>query len=160
MARRQSLIDSDDVEAQSRAAAPPEEVPGGFDASDIQRVAPEQMASKAAVEKFMNEFITIEIEPGTEAHDPVFVELGHNGINQFVKRGVEQRVKRKFLYSALMAKKVSVNVAYGKDNSGNEFNRITNAVSTAYRARLVMDSNPQGGPRWVQSVMAESAGAR
>jgi hypothetical protein len=157
---KRALINSADVEPINRAMAPPEENPGGFDVSDIDVVAPDRMEAKAKEAKFMNEYIEIEIEPGTEAGDPVFVELGHNGINQFVKRGETQRVRRKFLYSALMAKRVSMNCSFGKDGSGNEFNRLTPSVSTAYRARLVTDNNPQGGPKWVQRVMAESAGAR
>jgi hypothetical protein len=54
----------------------------------------------------------------------VFVYLGHNGVSQYVKRGEPQTIKRKFLYSALAAKTVKFACAFGKDNSGNEFNRL------------------------------------
>jgi hypothetical protein len=161
MGRRKSIIDSTDLEAVNRAIAPPEENTVGFESGDIQVVQPDRMETKAREAKFMNEYIEIEIESGTEANDPMYVELGHNGINQFVKRGCVQRVRRKFLYSALMAKRVNMNCVFGKDGSGNEFNRLTPQVSTSYRARLVTDPNTQrGGSKWVQSVMAESAGAR
>lgn len=162
MPRVKSLISTSDVEAVNRATdSVPELNVGGHNASDIQIVQPDRMEAKAADEKFMNERIVIHIEPGDQPGDPVFVELGHNGINQFVKRGEDQSVKRKFLYSALMAKRVSVNCSFGKDNSGNEFNRLTPSVSTTYRAHLVSDPNlERGGPKWVQRVMAESAGAR
>lgn len=156
---KNSIIDTASVEPINRAMAPPEE-PMPFDPSDIQVVAPDRMEAKAREEKFMNERVVIHIEQGTQATDPVFVELGHNGTNQYVKRGEDQIVKRKFLYSALMAKKVSMNCTFGKDGSGNEFNRLTPTVSTAYRARLVEDPNPQGGSKWVQRVMAESAAVR
>jgi hypothetical protein len=53
-----------------------------------------------------------------------------------------------------------MNCTFGKDGSGNEFNRLTPSVSTAYRALLVSDPNPQGGAKWVQRVMNESAAAR
>jgi hypothetical protein len=157
MPRRKSIIDTASVEAVSRASTPPE-LQDPVEIEDIQIVPMERMAAKVAAEKFMNEKIEIEIEPGTEPNDPVYVELGHNGIAQMVKRGTVQTVKRKFLYSALMAKLVKLNVSFGKDNNGNEFNRDTRSVSTAYRARLVSDPNPAGGSRWVQAVMAESAG--
>lgn len=159
MPRVKSVISTSDVEAVNRAMAPPEELPE-FDADDIQIVAADRMDIKAKTEKFMNERVVIEIEPGTEANDPVYVELGHNGINQFVKRGEPQSVKRKFLYSALMAKRVSINVAYGKDPAGNEFNRATLSAKNTYTARLVSDPNPEGGSKWVQKVMAESHGMR
>jgi hypothetical protein len=157
---RKSIIDSASVEPINRAMAAPPEEPLPFDPSDIQVVPPERMAAKAREEKFMNEKVVIHIEEGQQAGDPVFVELGHNGTNQFVKRGTDQIVKRKFLYSALMAKRVSMNCTFGKDGSGTEFNRLTPTVSTAYRALLVSDPNPEGGAKWVQRVMAESAGVR
>lgn len=154
---KQSLINTADVQALSRAA-PPELDEAGFDPSDIQVVTPDRMETKAKVAKFMNELIEIEIEPGTEPNDPVFVHLGHQGIAQYVQRGVPQIVKRKFLYSALMGKRVTLNVSFGMGVDGKEFNREAKSVSTAYRARLISDPNPQGGPKWVQAVMAESAG--
>jgi hypothetical protein len=155
---KKSIISTDDLEAVSKASTPPE-LQGEVEIEDIQIVPIERMAAKVAAEKFMNEKIVIHIEPGDQANDPVFVELGHNGTTQMVKRGTDQVVKRKFLYSALMAKQVRLNVAFGKDASGNEFNRDTRSVSTAYRARLVEDpNNREGGSRWVQRVMAESAG--
>jgi hypothetical protein len=159
MARAPSIIDSASVEPINRAMAPPEEsLP--FESGDIQVVAADRLETKAREEKFMNERVVIRIEEGTQATDPVWVELGHNGVNQFVKRGTDQTVKRKFLYSALMAKRVTMNCTFGKDGSGNEFNRLTPAVSTCYRAMLVEDPNPQGGPKWVQRVMSESAAIR
>lgn len=155
---KQSIITTDDLQAVSLASTPPE-LQGEICVEDIQVVPIERMAAKVAAEKFMNERVEIEIEPGTEPNDPMFVELGHNGVTQMVKRGTVQVVKRKFLYSALMAKLVKLNVSFGKDASGNEFNRDTKSVSTAYRARLVSDQNhAEGGSRWVQRVMAESAG--
>jgi hypothetical protein len=159
MARAPSIIDSASVEPVNRAMAPPEEHPP-FDASDIQVVAPDRMDAKAREEKFMNERVVVRIEEGTNANDPMYVELGHNGVNQFVKRGSDQVVKRKFLYAALMAKKVTMNCTFGKDGNGNEFNRLTPSVSNPFRCLLVEDPNPQGGSKWVQRVMAESAGAR
>ena len=161
MPRVNSLVDTASLEPINRAAAPPEENTLDFEPGDIQVVQIDRMEVKAKEAKFMNEYIEIEIEAGTEAGDPMFVELGHNGINQFVKRGTVQRVRRKFLYSAMMAKRVNVNCTFGKDGSGNEFNRTSPTVSTAYRARLVSDNNTQtGGSKWVQSVMAESTGSR
>ena len=156
---KRAIADSGDFEAVSLAATPPEETLP-FESGDIEVMAAERLEFAAREEKFMNEKVVIHIEMGTQAGDPVFVELGHNGINQFIKRGEDQVVKRKFLYSALMAKKVSMNCAFGKDGSGNEFNRLTPSVSTAYRALLVSDNNPQGGAKWVQRVMQESSGAR
>lgn len=159
MPRAKRIIESSELEAVNRAMAPPELNEAGFDASDIQIVRPDRMEVKAKEEKFMNEKVEIQIEPGTEPNDPVYVHLGHNGITQMVKRGEPQIVKRKFLYSALMGKKVSMNCSFGMSKDGNEFNRLTPTVSGTYRAALLRDANAErGGMKWVQSVMAESSG--
>lgn len=159
MPRVKSVISTSDVEAVNRAMTPPEVTEGGHSVEDIQIVPMERMAFKAKEEVFMNEKVEILIEPGDQPNDPVFVELGHNGVTQMVKRGAVQVVKRKFLYSALMAKKVAMNCVFGKDASGNEFNRLTPSASNTYRAQLVSDRNTaRGGSKWVQSVMAESHG--
>jgi hypothetical protein len=154
---KNAVINSSDVEATSRMA-PPEFQEQEFHASDIQVVAPDRLAFKAAEEKFMNERVEILIEPGTEPNDPVYVELGHQGIKQMVKRGVPQIVKRKYLYVALMGKKVSMQCSFGMAADGKEYNKLTPAVAGTYRTSLLSDPNPQGGAKWVQSVMAESAG--
>lgn len=161
MARVKKIISSDELEPINRAIAPPELNEAGFDASDIQVVRPDRMETKIKEEKFMNERVEIMIEPGLEANDPMYVDLRHNGITQMVKRGEPQIVKRKFLYVALMGKKVAMNCMFGKDSSGNEFNRLTPSTSGALRAALLRDNNTErGGMKWVQSVMAESTGIR
>jgi hypothetical protein len=57
-----------------------------------------------------------------------------------------------------MAKRVAMSCTFAIDRSGNEVNKLSPAASTCYRAHLTNDPNPQGGPRWVQRVMAESTG--
>ena len=135
----------------------PELNEAGFQPGDIEVVGAAEALDKIAVEKFMNEKIIIEIEEDDKPNSPTFVYLGHNGIGQYVHRGQEQTVKRKFMYSALMAKAVKVNVTYGKDGSGMEFNNNKLSTSTTHRCRLVRDDNPQGGAKWVRAVMQESA---
>lgn len=159
MPRVKSIIETSSLEAVNRAMAPPELNEAGFESGDIQIVQPCRLETKAKEEKFMNEKVEILIEPGTEPNDPVYVHLGHNGITQMVKRGEPQIVKRKFLYSALMGKRVSMNCSFGIGKDGNEFNKLMPTVAGSYRTALLRDSNAErGGMKWVQSVMAESAG--
>lgn len=154
---RRSIISTDDLEATSRAATPPE-LQQEFEPGDIQVVPMERMAKKAAEEKFMNESVEIQIESGTDENDPVFVQLGHGGSMQLVKRGEPQVVKRKYLYAALMAKTVRINCSFGTKD-GEEFNSLKPTTNTTYRANLITDKNTeQGGARWVLRVMQESVG--
>jgi hypothetical protein len=156
MPRVKSVIESSDVQAGFNA--PPELREAGITVDDIEVVTEKNMADAVATEKFMNEKVVVHIEADPEDENaPVFVYTGHNGVSQYIKRGEDQTVKRKFLYSALMSKRVKFACAFGKDGSGNEYNRLTPNVSTTYRIHLVQDDNPQGGTRWVQSVMRQAA---
>lgn len=141
---------TDDIEAKVLI---PELREGGIDASDIEIVPAQNLYSAASEAAFMEEKVVIEIEADDDPNAPVFIYLGNNGVTQYVERGKEQAVKRKFLYSALAAKAVKFASAFGKDNSGNEYNRLTPSARTTHRVRLVRDDNPQGGMRWLQSVM-------
>jgi hypothetical protein len=153
---KKSLISTDD--APIGFAAPPEVREAGIEIEDIEIVAGKDLAAVLETEKFMNEKVVVHIEADSEDENaPVFVYTGHNGVTQYIKRGEEQVVKRKFLYSALMSKRVKYASAFGKNGDGSEFNRLTPNPSTTYRVTLVRDDNPQGGPRWVQSVMRQVA---
>lgn len=154
---KKSVIGSDDVQAFSNLGdAPPELNMAGTTAADIQVVPMDRMEAKAAEAKFMEEKVLIEIEAEDDPNAAVFVHLGHNGVTQYVKRGEPQAIKRKFLYSALAAKTVKFACAFGKDNSGNEFNRMNPSAKTTHRMRLIEDRNPQGGMKWFQKVASQA----
>jgi hypothetical protein len=153
---KKSLISTEDVQVGYQA--PPELREGGIEVDDIEIVAAKDMAATVETERFMNEKVVVQIEPNAEDENaPIFVYTGHNGTTQYIKVGEEQTVKRKFLYSALMAKRVRYASAFGKKGDGGEFNRLTPSPSTTHRIHLVRDDNPQGGPRWVQSVLRQVA---
>jgi hypothetical protein len=145
-----ALGTTDDIEAKTLI---PEFNEAGFDPSDIQIVSAKDFRSQAEEAKFMEEKVQIEIESDDKPNSPVFVYLGHNGISQYVQRGQIQTVKRKFLYSALAAKALKLTCEFGRDNAGNEYNRLNPSVSTTHRVRLVRDDNPQGGMDWVRKVL-------
>lgn len=151
---RRTLISTDDLDARS-AAAPeaPEMRHASTVAEDIDIVSERDAAYIAQQAKFMEEKVVIFIEMDDEPNAPVFIPLGHNGSMQYVQRGTEQTVKRKYLYSALAAKVVRFASNFGKRADGNAYNEMNPNVKTTYRVSLVRDDNPQGGPRWVQQVM-------
>jgi len=157
---RKSLIGSHEVEAVNRAAAAPEFRDEEFHTDDIQVVEPNRLEAKAKEEKFMNELVEIQIEPGDKPNDPLYVQIGHNGINQMVLRGQPQTVKRRYLYSALMAKTVAFACDFRRGPNDTEINRLSPSVSGAFRAHLLRDDNPLGGTRWVKRVMSEASGIR
>lgn len=149
-----SVIASDDVEAVQRAA--PELRDGDITMDDIEVVPAHALRSQAEEAKFMEEKIRVEVEGDDDPNSPIFVYFGHNGVTQYIKRGEPQVVKRKFLYAAIAAKTVKFACAFGKDGTGNEFNRLTGAAKTTHRIRLIEDRNPLGGMKWFQKMAQEA----
>lgn len=147
-------VSTGDIEADT----PPEIMEGGVDVEDIEVVPEKDFVSKAAEEKFMQDKIVINIEMAEDDENaPLFVFLGHGGVSQYVRRGQDQVVKRKFLYSALAARRVKIGCDFGKADSKTEYNRTSRSPSTTYRVNLVSDDNPQGGMKWVSAVMRKFA---
>lgn len=152
---RRSVISTDDVEAGFDLGRAPEELrDAGVDVSDIDIVPASKMHSKAQEAKFMEEKVLIEIESDDDPNAPEFISTGHNGVSQYIRRGIPQAIKRKFLYSLLAAKRVKFACAFGKSSDGNEFNRLNPSGQTTHRVRLIRDDNPMGGSKWVQSLMS------
>lgn len=159
MARKaKSIIGSDDVQlsviAGNLGMTPPEVRDAGIELEDIDIVPAKKAHSKAAEARFMEEIVVVMIEAADEPNAPVFIHAGHNGVSQYIKRGERQNIKRKYLYSLLAAKRVKFACAFGKDGSGNEFNRLNPSGQMAHRVSLVEDKNPNGGMKWFTAVMA------
>lgn len=150
---KQSLINSSDFHQ-----APPELRVDGAGPMDMDVIKPEDFHNAMKMEKFMNEKIEIEIEADhNNENAPEFIHLGHNGIAQYVHRGHPQIVKRKYLYSALVARQVRMNCTFEKGSKNQDVNDLKPQASSTHRARLIADNNPYGGSRWVQQVMREAA---
>lgn len=157
MGRPKSIIATDDVEVGFNLGRTPDELrEAGIDISDVDIIPEHKFTSKLQEAKFMEEKVVIEIEGDDDPHAPVFIYSGHNGVTQYVERGKPQAIKRKYLYSMLMAKTVKFASAFGKDGSGNEFNRLSPSARTTHRVRLIRDDSPNGGMKWFQSVNASA----
>ncbi len=156
MARRKSVIHSDDLQSAVNLGQPvPELNAAGFNIDDIEVVREKDFRSKAQEAKFMEEKVLIEIEADDSPDAPHFIYTGHQGVSQWIERGKPQAIKRKFLYSLLSAVQVRIACAFGKDGQGNEFNRLTPNGKQTHRLQILQDNNPQGGVRWAQSVSAQ-----
>lgn len=106
----------------------------------IDAVQPAQMLAKAENEKYMNELVEIIIEADDDPNAPLFVHSAHNGVTQYIKRGENQTIKRKFLYSLLAAKSARLVCTFGKDQNGKEFNRLAGPSRTTHRVVVINDT--------------------
>lgn len=121
----------------------------------IEVIPAAKARAKMAEEAFMNEYVTIMIEADENPDAPTFLEAGHNGIPQYVQRGIPQKIRRKYLYSLIAGKRTQFASAFGKDGSGKEFNRLTGRTSTTHRIS-VLDDTPQGRAAFAQWMSAPS----
>ena len=118
----------------------------------IEVIPEAKAARKIAEEAFMNEYVVIMIEPDDDPDSPIFLPSGNGGDMQYIQRGVEQKIRRKFLYSLIAGKKTAQASMFGKDGSGKEFNRLTGRTSTTHRISLIEDT-PEGRKafsQWMQ----------
>ena len=150
------VISSGDVDPGfDLGMAVPELDEAGFNSGDIKVVQAKDMKSKAEEAKFMQEKVLVEVEGGTE-NDPVFIPAGHNGTMQYIQRGTPQAIRRKYLYSLLMAKKINIGCEFRRKEGGGEYNKLTPSPTSTYRVNLLQDNNPQGGMKWFKDTVASA----
>lgn len=120
----------------------------------IEPVEPSKMVMKAENEKYMNELVEIQIEADDDPNAPLFVHSGHQGVTQYIKRGEPQKIKRKFLYSLIAAKIARLVCSFGKDQNGQEFNRLEGPRRSTHRV-IVINDTARGRAdytRWMQEA--------
>lgn len=106
----------------------------------IDIIDPGKMLSKAEDAKFMNEMVEIQIEADDDPHAPLYVHTAHNGDVQYIKRGEPQKVKRRFLYALIAAKQAKLVCSFGKDQNGQEFNKLSGPKRCTHRVIVINDT--------------------
>ena len=122
--------------------------------SEIETVPGPDLGDVAALEAFMNEPVKVFVyEPMERGHEHI-AQLGVNGINQFVIRGVEQTIKRKYVEVLARARKVNVSANGFKDPNGEARNAVSITSGLQYPFQVVEDLNRNGAP-WLRQILAE-----
>lgn len=116
---------------------------------EIEVIPAKNMAAVMEDEKFMNEFVIVEIDLDEEPNSAIFIPVGHQGVMQYIKRGEPQRIRRKFLYSLIQGKRTSFNCSFGKDANGEAFNRLPGTQRTTFRIQLHEDT-PVGRKKFIE----------
>lgn len=99
----------------------------------IEVVPANKMESKARETAFMNQYVTIQIEASEDPDEPVWVHSGNGGTDQYIQRGVPQRIRLLYLYSLIAAKKTAHTSTFGKDGTGKEFNKLLGRTSKTHK---------------------------
>jgi len=122
--------------------------------SGIESVPGPGFESLAEYEKFMNQPIKLMVYPPMNDGDEPIVQVAVNNVNQFVIRGREQTIKRKYVEVLARAKKVNISAHGYKDRDGEAKNVVNVNSSLEYPFQVLEDRDPRG-PAWLRKILAE-----
>ncbi len=106
-------------------------------------------------EAFMNEMVTIVVNPSQDPDDPQLVQVGVNGVNQFMPRGEPIAVKRKYVEVLARAKRTDFAQQLDERLGEAKFNLLRTMHSLKYTFSVLEDRNPRGRA-WLTGVLAEA----
>ena len=106
------------------------------------------------MEAFLNEPVTIVINPSQDPEDPKLVQVGVNGTSQFIPRGEPFTVKRKYVEVLARAKRTDFGQTLD-ERLGERMNHLHAMHSLRYPFSVVRDANPNGGA-WLVGILAEA----
>ena len=107
------------------------------------------------MEAFMNEMVTIVINPPNDADEPMLVQVAVNGVNQFIPRGDAVAVKRKYVEVLARAKRTDFSQTLDERLGEQVFNQVRTMHSLRFPFSMIGDPNPKGGA-WLTGVLAEA----
>lgn len=106
------------------------------------------------MEAFMNEPVTIIVNPSQDPDDPKLVQVGVNGVNQFIPRGEPFVVKRKYVEVLARAKRTDFHQTLD-ERLGEAMNHLRSMHSLRFPFSVIEDRNRNGGA-WLTAVLAEA----
>lgn len=112
-------------------------------------------ADAIEAEAFMNEPVTIVVNPSQDPDDPKLVQVGVNGVTQFVPRGEPITLKRKYVEVLARAKRTDFAQTLDERQGEAGFNQVRSMHSLRFPFSMIHDPNPRGGA-WLTGVLAEA----
>lgn len=114
-------------------------------------------ADYAQALKDAEDVLTIEIhETEDKLADPLPM-VAVNGRNQFIPRGVQVEVRRKFVEVLARAKPEAIETKEFLDGDGARAIRVDRRSALKYPFTLIHDPNPRYGQAWLRKLIAEPA---
>jgi hypothetical protein len=104
-------------------------------------------------ERFMNQYVECKVEDSNNQYDEQEIVVGHNGMVQTFIRGLEQKVRRKFVYVLATAKTDSINDKQVVGRDGEKVIRSTVVSVPKYTISILEDTRE--GREWFKRIRAE-----
>lgn len=157
MAKTMKNVESQEL-SPGASAAQDLPVTGSIDrdeyAQPFELVSESHFEDLAELERFMNEPVKVMIDKTTERNAEQIIQLMCNGVSQFIVRGREAVIRRKYLDILARAKVDQVETEEYLNPKNEKAIRINHHPSHKYPFRVVQDDNPRGY-EWLKGVMAE-----
>jgi hypothetical protein len=163
-ARHTPVMARRDVEAEATVPQQTLEIPG-LSKSLESMMRPDQQVEPvtdlvhfddhAAQLAFLSEFVKINIH---ESGDPTAenpVQLGINGRQVFIRRGVDTIVRRMYVEMLLRAKPEGITTQQVRDGDGDVKNLVHKRRALKYPFSIVQDDNPKGRA-WMRKIASEA----
>lgn len=121
----------------------------------IETPATIEFGREMAEEAFMSETMVIRLAETTDENARPYADFSVNGVNQPILRGVETRVKRKFVEAMARCKesKYTQKTMNPMEPDRIEMNQRTAAV---FPFEVLEDKNPKGRA-WLNAILLEAA---
>lgn len=111
-------------------------------------------ADAIAHEAFMNDVLLIMIPESQNENDTPLVEVAVNGRKLYIRRGVEQEVRRKYVAALARCKSSDYSQVTLDPRDGEAVNRLARRQSLRYPFTVITDPN-RNGHAWLRGVLAE-----
>jgi len=123
------------------------------DPGPIEKVAEINFIKTAQLEAFMNEVLTILVHPSSEEGALDIAPPQVNGLNQPIIRGVESKVKRKYV-EALARCRVTKYEQRVQDPSRPENIQMCERTVLSYPFAVLHDPSPRGRS-WLEAIVSQ-----
>lgn len=104
---------------------------------------------------FMEERVTIRIEPSADRFAKQVVDVYVNGVPEWIPVGQPYTVKRKYVEVLARAKQETISTVSGSTNDEDPVNRIQRFNSSKYPFTVINDPSPRGAA-WLTRLLAEA----
>lgn len=105
--------------------------------------------------KFMEEFVGVLIPKGSNPKaEEQYIDVGNNGTKQFIERGVEQKVRRKYVEVLARAKRDEITTPEYIDATGARATKLIKTPSLLHNFQVTEDT--QEGRAWLRRILAEA----
>lgn len=105
--------------------------------------------------EFMEDVLTIRIEPGREKNAPQLIDVYVNGRAEWVPVGKPWKLKRKYVEVLARAKPMSIQTSHeSAEESADPQNRVIRSVSSMHPFTVINDPS-QKGYEWLTRILQE-----